>query len=397
MQVKLSKTKIGDGLMNDYIFPKSLVDYISVLTNNGVPENKLYRYVNEFLELSAREKGIPLHGGFELTPLCNLNCKMCYVHLSTKQYKQSQLIKLETWKGFISEAYKLGMRYASLTGGECLSYPWFDELYKFLIGKDIKTSVLTNGILLNRDRIDFFKSYPPRNIQVTVYGSCDETYKKVTGKGAFSLVQRNILSAKEAGLPIKVSITPSKFMWGDIEETLHAVDKLDVPYYVNAFLSPPRQNTGRALEDLTVEQYISVYKKRNELSNIGELPCIDLADLPYPNYNRLEKQGLRCGAGRSSFLIKYDGTMSPCVSMSYISVNTLYLGFEKAWKQVHNAAISYRIPSECDDCLYSGVCLRCATLHRNAPKEGHCDPRVCERTRKMVSAGVLPNPLVSEK
>ena len=29
----------------------------------------------------AFAKGIPISGTFELTPRCNISCKMCYVHL----------------------------------------------------------------------------------------------------------------------------------------------------------------------------------------------------------------------------------------------------------------------------------------------------------------------------
>ena len=46
----------------------------------------------------AAQKHIPLYGVLELLPLCNLNCDMCYVHLS-KQEMQSQgrLRSLDEW------------------------------------------------------------------------------------------------------------------------------------------------------------------------------------------------------------------------------------------------------------------------------------------------------------
>ena len=36
---------------------------------------------SHFLDARAREKGVPINVQFELTPLCNFDCKMCYVHL----------------------------------------------------------------------------------------------------------------------------------------------------------------------------------------------------------------------------------------------------------------------------------------------------------------------------
>ena len=33
----------------------------------------------------AFAEGIPISGTFELTPRCNFNCKMCYVHLQPEE------------------------------------------------------------------------------------------------------------------------------------------------------------------------------------------------------------------------------------------------------------------------------------------------------------------------
>lgn len=38
----------------------------------------------EAMRRKAIENSIPLHGHFELTPRCNFNCKMCYIHLEEK-------------------------------------------------------------------------------------------------------------------------------------------------------------------------------------------------------------------------------------------------------------------------------------------------------------------------
>ena len=36
----------------------------------------------------AAEKGIPLGGTFELTPLCNMNCRMCYIRMSREEMEK---------------------------------------------------------------------------------------------------------------------------------------------------------------------------------------------------------------------------------------------------------------------------------------------------------------------
>lgn len=51
-----------------------------------------------FLLRRAAKTGVPITGSFELTPLCNLNCKMCYVRMNrTEQEKISRLQTAEEW------------------------------------------------------------------------------------------------------------------------------------------------------------------------------------------------------------------------------------------------------------------------------------------------------------
>ena len=39
----------------------------------------------EYLQTRADAKGIPLSGTFELTPVCNMSCNMCYIRKTPKE------------------------------------------------------------------------------------------------------------------------------------------------------------------------------------------------------------------------------------------------------------------------------------------------------------------------
>ena len=45
--------------------------------------------ITEYLHAKAARQGIPLSGTFELAPLCNMNCRMCYVRMSREQQEQA--------------------------------------------------------------------------------------------------------------------------------------------------------------------------------------------------------------------------------------------------------------------------------------------------------------------
>ena len=66
---------------------------------------------------------------------------------------------VETWKKLIDDAHDAGMIYASLTGGECLTYPGFDDVYLYLRTKGIVPGILSNGLLMNEKRVQFLKKY----------------------------------------------------------------------------------------------------------------------------------------------------------------------------------------------------------------------------------------------
>ena len=165
-----------------------------------------------YLSRTAREKGIPLYGTFELTPLCTLDCKMCYVHLRKDQMKQEEL-STQQWISLIDQACDAGMMFANLTGGECLMYPGFRQIYEHLQDKGILVTILSNGTLLAEEMVAWLAERPPQKVQISVYGSSPAGYEAVAGNGsAFYKIDKAIDLLKAASIPVKLSITASKYI-----------------------------------------------------------------------------------------------------------------------------------------------------------------------------------------
>lgn len=128
----------------------------------------------------AARNRIPLYGVLELLPLCNLNCDMCYVHLS-KQEMQSQgrLRSLDEWISLAKQMKDAGTLFLLLTGGEPLLFPQFKELYCALKDMGMILTLNTNGTLINEEWAEFFTKNKPRRINITLYGSKNETYENL--------------------------------------------------------------------------------------------------------------------------------------------------------------------------------------------------------------------------
>lgn len=371
--------------------PDNLPEFIAYLKSEGVKPEQFMSRIDRFLDFKARDKGVPLHGKFELTPLCNLDCKMCYVHLNKAQMQSSTLIPVSVWKELAKAAVDIGMSQIELTGGECLTYPDFDELYLYLHSYGIKINVFTNGILLDEKRIEFFKAHPPCFIQVSLYGADEDTYEAVTGHRMFNRVADNIRNAISNGLPLQIAITPNRFITGKGEEIVKTALSFGAPIKINFALLDPRENTDRHGEKLEapLDEYVKMLHAHAKARGL-DVSAVDSMSLPdIGSKNGKSEFGMRCGAGRSGFSIDWQGAMHPCNSLFDIKAFPLEVGFSAAWSEINKISNSYPRPVECSECSYRDICLPCIALHSQGAEKGHANPMICERTRRMAQEGLL--------
>lgn len=372
--------------------PKNIWELLEKLKRDQVPQEQYKYKIDEFLELKAREHGIPYAGHFELTPFCNLDCKMCYVHLRKDQMHGAKLLEVEQWKNLMRQAKEAGMRVATLSGGECLTYPGFEELYLYLYDLGVEVNVFTNGILLDEERIEFFLKHPPRLIQISLYGNNEECYEKVTGSRKFQIVYDHIKAVIAARLNLRIAITPSVFMDEYVEEILELCHGLGVPYTINNELFTPREETERSQTtiDLPFERYCEIFQKDFSLYGREMIPVAE-EKLPPVGGGKIEttKKGLLCGAGRSCFSICWDGALQPCGQFAHVKSYPLTDGFIKAWKEINEWAESYPRIAKCEGCAYADICSPCAAAMAQYTTPGTCYEPWCILTREKVKCGLI--------
>lgn len=74
--------------------------------------------LSSYLHAKACRAGTPLAGNFELTPRCNFNCKMCYVHLSeAEQKRRGAELSADEWLSIAETARSQGMLFCCLRAG----------------------------------------------------------------------------------------------------------------------------------------------------------------------------------------------------------------------------------------------------------------------------------------
>lgn len=391
MRLSHSFQPAGNAMMEP--LPESLFAFLEQLSREGITGVEKYRKVRHYIQFKAREQHVPVCGTFELTPLCNLSCKMCYVHLNRNQMGSRDLLPAATWISLIDQAVDAGMMYATVTGGECLTYSGFKEVYLHLLSRGIEVEVLTNGILLTEEMVSFFDAHPPANVQVTVYGPDEDEYERITGARVFQKVMDNLKRLKAHNLPYSLAVTPNFYMTKG-KELLQLVAGMDVPFQINSGLKIPREETGRQLWDASLDTYMELYREEQRLRKGEKLLTVQDEDLPDPGSaddsgNRKAPKGVRCAAGRSSFCLTWDGKMKPCNTFSGIEEDVMKTGFSDAWKKISGQVQEVMYPAECQTCPYEKVCAFCIVEHLEHGNPGHVNPDVCARTRRLVKEGFL--------
>ena len=365
------------------------------MRQNTNRQRHTFNKFERFLDLKAREKGVPIMGQFELTPLCNFNCRMCYAHLTKEQLHNQQVMTVEQWKNLIHQAFDMGMFRATLTGGECLSYPGFKEIYLYLHSLGCEVSVLTNGALLDEQWVQFFLKHRPIRIQITLYGNNEEAYERVTGRRQFNTVIDHIKRIREAKLPLEITTTPNQYLGEDIIDTIRAA-KEQCPFLnINPSIFTPREETGRSgqKDDIGNELYVRAYRKAMEMEGIqpGEIPEEKLPPIGGPCHECAER-GIECAAGMSAFAIDWKGTMRLCNRIGQYEAYPMEVGFREAWKEIHEIAANWPRVPECEGCAYRQACNNCAAEMLQYAEPGKQPIEMCERTRYFVKNGVWPAP-----
>lgn len=347
----------------------------------------IYRQMREEFKKAAIESKTPVMGHFELTARCNLDCKMCYVHNQNNAECLKRELTTEQWKRIFDEAFECQLLYASLTGGECLLRKDFKELYLHLWNKNVFVTVLTNGTLINEDYVDFFKTYPPDMIQISLYGSSEDAYLRVTGHKGFEKTISAIENLSKAGIDVRVAVSPSKYMYDDFINICKLCKEKKF-YTVNndIFVLPNRDDAAKEDHYLNEEEIIFLSVQRAELR--GPLTPCENPPMPCGNMSGAPIKGLNCNAGNCLANITWDGKMYPCISAMTGGFSLLEMSYAEAWKKTVQAASEVVHGAECVGCPYDKTCPKCPAFRLKDLHSGHCNPSTCELTRKLVAAGV---------
>ena len=315
----------------------------------------------------AAKKGIPFGGTFELTPLCNMNCRMCYIRMTREEMdRRGSMKSAAEWLSLAEQAKKMGMLFLLLTGGEPFLYPEFWELYSELKKMGIIVSVNSNATMLTDDIIEKLIKNPPYRINITLYGGSDETYKKLCRyENGYTKATAAIRKLRKAGIYVKIngSITPQNC--SDITDCFEFAKEVQSPLQLGSYMFPPMRREDKYTARFEAEdagRYQAVIDKMRyspeELARIRK----QITDCNSSGSKLELPPKFRCRAGRSSFWINWKGEMMACGMMENFVQYPFKDGFEACWKKINSVIIEQTALTGCSDCPDRDICKVCPAI-----------------------------------
>lgn len=315
----------------------------------------------------ASVNSIPLTASFELTPFCNYNCKMCYIRINPNEIKDSSAIQSKSfWLNTANQLKAIGCLFILLTGGEPFMHPDFLEIYEELIKKGFFITINTNGSLLNEELISLFKKYPPRRINITLYGANTETYKSLCkNERGFEQTLKAIQTLKDNGISIKINGTIVKDNINDIDSILRLSDQLQVPLEVTSYLFPSTRSCKKDEEILgtrvmpseaaRIEWNVKIHEKKTTKEAF-----YNFARQTTENNCLIEEEiRMSCRAGKSSCWINWKGEMTPCVFMEDPSKDLKNYSAKECWEHIVKTSATLPPFTDCKGCKIKRLCSIC--------------------------------------
>ena len=328
----------------------------------------------------------------ELTARCNNDCRHCYINLPPgDRAARAAELPLDRIMDLADEALALGAVWCLLTGGEPLLREDFPDIYVGLKKKGLLVSVFTNAALVTEDHVRLFLRYPPKNIEVSVYGVTRATYERVTRRpGSFDAFSRGLALLLDNGLRVRLKAMALR---SNVRELPAIADFCRVrtkdyfrfdPFLHLRYDGDPARNAEIAAERLSPDEIVALERSDPERFRALKDQGCDLL-LPEehgPGCGHL----IKCGAGTDSLVVGPDGRVRLCYSLCHpdcvydLRAGSLAEAFHDFVPRVRDLrSESPEYAAKCGACPLVNLCLWCpahAHLERgalDAPVDYFCE------------------------
>lgn len=243
---------------------------------------------------------------------CNLKCKHCFQGSSPRDFSSNQ-IDSSYWKNIFKELEFYNVYNIVISGGEPLFYPEFNSLFKEIVNYRLRLNILTNGVLINDDIVDYL-SLPNVSLTISMDGHNSETHDFLRGKGSFKRLIAAIEKLKKCDANLTLSYTIHHKNYNFIEDFIQFSIKLGIKSVGFLTIDP----IGRALENkYLLFNSIQINSITENVNNL-KIKYKDKIEIEYTdpmalNAGDTKSDIISCSAGTNRIAIDSKGFVYPCV------------------------------------------------------------------------------------
>ena len=324
----------------------------------------------------------PLGFELEITARCNNDCRHCYINLPAGDAaaKAGEMSAAEIL-ALAGEAASMGAVWCLLSGGEPLLRADFAEVYLGLKRLGLLVGVFTNACLVTPAHVDLLRRYPPRDLEVTVYGATRLTYERVTRRpGSYDGFVRGLGLLQEGGVPVRLKAMALRSNVHELGEMSRFCRQWTKDYYRFdpllhlRFDGDARRNAEIRAERLTPQEVVAVERADAERFGALQKGCRE-GTLIHPEGEDAAASVcdhlFSCGAGSGGFTLGCDGTFHLCSALRHpdtvVSVRPGAPGavsLREAWERVVPRVRDLRgsepgFLARCRRCAIVNLCLWC--------------------------------------
>lgn len=313
----------------------------------------------------------PIGGTFELLPVCNMRCKMCYIRQSMQEVQEKGGLRdVAFWERIIREAVEEGLLYILFTGGEPFLYPDFRALYEKVSEMPVYIVINTNATLLDEETVMWLASKNPRRINISLYGGSNETYEKLCGLkdgfdrviNAFSLLKRYHIDFRVHGVLVPDNLN-------DYMDIVRICSSYGVSLRITSYMFPPYRREkhidynkhrlkGKDAARITYQYMKDSYSDEERFDEHRQKKLEEI--LNPQNTALYGNTCMSCRGGVSSFWVDWRGRVSACGVMDQSAVDLRTHSFSEAWESVRFFRDNARISVKCSTCENRNICPVCA-------------------------------------
>jgi len=295
---------------------------------------------------------IPIYVFLELTRLCNLRCRHCYL---VKEKKAE--LSTEEIKEVIRQLRNENALILNFSGGEVFERQDFFDISEYAKELNFGIKIFTNGTLIDDLKAARLAKLKPLRVEISIYSLDPEVHDSITGvEGSLEKSLNALCLLRSHKIPLRIKTPLMKNNFSGYRRIIELAKRLGAKYQFDPNIIPKLDGDKSVL-----------------CRRIGKKNLIQLLRDPAIRANEDsmtrgggQTEGLSCSAGHNSCAINAYGEVQPCAILPIKLGSLRKNDFCNIWKNSPelNCLRSVRMSDlkVCSKCSLLACCARCPGL-----------------------------------